>query len=109
MFRIKLIHSFTVPTSWLRYRILGFSTLFAICARLMAMSTLCREEQHACCTVAFYMSKSSSAPPLLAFPVIIAVHPVAWCILKISKSDSGLDETFIPLLFAPSLIAGTMF
>lgn len=64
MFRSKLIHSmrrphrallilfivssvitgFTTSTSRLRYRILGFFALFAICVRLMAMSTISREE-----------------------------------------------------------------
>ncbi|KAG2337374.1 hypothetical protein BDR05DRAFT_970349 [Suillus weaverae] len=109
----SIITGFTAPTSWLHYRILGFSALFAICARLMAMSTVCREEQHLYCTVTFYASESSSAPPLtallLAFPVAIAVPRIVRRILKISKSDSGLAATFIPLLFAPSLIAGTMF
>ncbi|KIK46217.1 hypothetical protein CY34DRAFT_800749 [Suillus luteus UH-Slu-Lm8-n1] len=109
----SVITGFTAPTSRLRYRILGFSALFAICARLMAMSTVCREEQHPYCTVTFYASESSSAPPLtalvLALPVAIAVPRVIRRILKISKSDSGLAATFIPLLFAPSLIAGTMF
>ncbi|KAG1823672.1 alkaline-phosphatase-like protein [Suillus subaureus] len=108
----SVITGFTAPTSRLRYRILGFSALFAICVRLMAMSTVCREEQHPYCTVTFYVSESSSAPPLtallLALPVAIAVPRVVRRILEISKSDSGLAATFIPLLFAPSLIAGTM-
>ncbi|KAG1851968.1 hypothetical protein F4604DRAFT_2045593 [Suillus subluteus] len=84
---------FTAPTSRLRYRILGFSGGTG--------------------TVTFYAFNSSSAPPLtallLAFPVAIAVPRVVRCILEISKSDSDLSATFIPLLFAPSLIAGTMF
>ncbi|KAG2356694.1 hypothetical protein BDR07DRAFT_1339581 [Suillus spraguei] len=109
----SVITGFTAPTSRLRYRILGFSVIFAICVRLMAMSTVCREEQHPYCTVTFYASESSSAPPLtallLALPIAIAVPRVVRRILKISKSDSGLAATFIPLLFAPSLIAGTMF
>ncbi|KAG2133743.1 hypothetical protein DEU56DRAFT_859098 [Suillus clintonianus] len=109
----SVITGFTAPTSQLRYRILGFSALFAVCARLMAMSTVCREEQHPYCTVTFYASESSSAPPttslLLAFPIAIAVPRVVSRVLKISKSDSGLAATFIPLFLAPSLIAGTMF
>ncbi|KAG2338937.1 hypothetical protein BDR05DRAFT_977890 [Suillus weaverae] len=109
----SVITGFTAPTSRLRYRILGFSALFDICARLMAMSAVCREEQHSYCTVTFYASESSSAPPLtslfLAFPVAIVAPRVVRRILKISKSDSGLAATFLPLLFAPSLIAGTMF
>ena len=109
----SVIIGFTAPTSRLRYRILGFSALFALCARLMAMSTVCREEQHPYCTVTFYASESSSAPPiialLLAFPVAIAVPRAVRRMLKISKSDSGLAAIFIPLFLAPALIAGTMF
>ncbi|KAG1752505.1 uncharacterized protein EDB91DRAFT_1195396 [Suillus paluster] len=109
----SVITGFTAPTSRLRYRILGFSTLFAACVRLMATSTICREEQHPYCTVTFYASESSSAPPLiallLAFPVAIAIPRAVRRILKISKSDSGLAATFIPLFLAPTLIAGTMF
>ncbi|KAG2738265.1 hypothetical protein P692DRAFT_20823419 [Suillus brevipes Sb2] len=111
--QISVITGFTAPTSPLRYRILGFSALFAICVRLTAMSTVCREEQHPYCTVTFYASESSSAPPLttllLAFPIAIAVPRVVRRMLQISKSDSGLAATFIPLLFAPSLIAGMTF
>ncbi|OAX40004.1 hypothetical protein K503DRAFT_768974 [Rhizopogon vinicolor AM-OR11-026] len=109
----SIIIGFTAPTSRLRYRILGFSALFAGCARLMAMSTVCREEQHPYCTVTFYASESSSAPPitalLLALPVAIAVPRAIRRILKISKSDSGLAATFIPLFLAPALVAGTLF
>ncbi|KAG0700089.1 alkaline-phosphatase-like protein [Suillus ampliporus] len=90
----SIITGFTAPTSRLRYRILGFSALFAVCARFMAMSTVCREEQHPYCTVTYYASESSSAPPiialLLAFPISIAIPRAVRRILKISKSDSAL-------------------
>lgn len=109
----SVIVGFTAPTSRLRYRILGFSALFTVCARLMAMSTVCREEQHPYCTVTFYASETSSAPPiialLLAFPAAIAVPRAVRRILKISKSDSGLAATIIPVFLVPALIAGTIF
>ncbi|KAG2035816.1 hypothetical protein BDR03DRAFT_961629 [Suillus americanus] len=40
---LSVITGFKAPTSLLRYWILGFSSLFATCARLMSMSTICRE------------------------------------------------------------------
>ncbi|KAG2031012.1 hypothetical protein BDR03DRAFT_986715 [Suillus americanus] len=104
--------NFTALTSRLRYRIPGFSTLFAICAHLMAMSTVCQGGTTRMLYRHLLRVRASSAPPLtalLVFPVAIVVPHVVRRILKISKSDSGLTATFITLLFVPSLIAGTMF
>ncbi|KAG1882564.1 hypothetical protein F4604DRAFT_1901989 [Suillus subluteus] len=116
---------FTAPTSRLRYRILGFSVLFVLISSIVpsvttgftAPTSRLRYRilgfSGGTGTVTFYAFNSSSAPPLtallLAFPVAIPVPRVVRCILEISKSDSDLSATFIPLLFAPSLIAGTMF
>ena len=104
---------FTAPTPRLRYRILGFSGAFAACIRLMAMSTACREEQHPYCTVTFYISPTSSAPPvlaLLAAPLVATSIPfVIRRILGVSKSDKGLAEVFFPWLLTSALLAGTGF
>jgi len=109
----SVIIGFTAPTSRLRRRILAFSALFAVCVRFMAMSTVCREEQHPYCTVTFYASESSSAPPIIAlllvFPVAIMAPQAVRRMLKTSKSDSGLAATFIPMFLVSALIAGAMF
>ncbi|KAH0835488.1 hypothetical protein J3R83DRAFT_9155 [Lanmaoa asiatica] len=104
---------FTAPTPRLRRHIIGFSVVFATCVRLMAISTACREEQHPYCTVTFYISPTSSAPPVLALlaapPVAFSIPFVIRRILSISKSDKGLAEIFFPWVLTPALLAGTGF
>ena len=46
----------------LRYRILGFSFLFAICVRLISISTICREEQQPYCHVTVFATSSLPSP-----------------------------------------------
>ncbi|KZP23970.1 hypothetical protein FIBSPDRAFT_822718 [Athelia psychrophila] len=100
------------PTARLRYRILGFSALFAVCTRLMALSTACREEQQSYCHVTFYAS-SSSSPPLIALvlglPTAMALPYAIWRFLAISGSDEGVAKPYLGYFFAPSLVAGTAF
>ena len=98
----SVLSGLSAPTSRLRYRILGFSGLFAACIRLMAVSTVCREEQQPNCHVTFYASASLTAPPL---PILILSIPTAlalpWLIrrfLRISQSDKGVAGLFLPAL-----------
>ncbi|KAJ7737030.1 hypothetical protein B0H14DRAFT_2993404 [Mycena olivaceomarginata] len=101
----------TAPSSRLRWRILGFSALFAVCVRIISLSTVCREEQQPYCHVTFYASSSLPAPPL---PVLYLVIPTAislpWVLrrfLKISRSHLGLAKLFLPWIVMPTLLAGT--
>ncbi|KAF9236128.1 hypothetical protein BU15DRAFT_89293 [Melanogaster broomeanus] len=110
----SVLTGFTAPTPRLRYRILGFSALFAVCVRLMAISTVCREEQHPYCSVTFYVSSTSSAPPVLAL-VFTASCCVCYTlryygrVLGISKSDKGLAGIFLPWILMTTLVAGVAF
>ncbi|KAH9920605.1 uncharacterized protein B0H18DRAFT_1023529 [Fomitopsis serialis] len=70
----SVLAGLSAPTARLRYRILGFSALFAFCVRAMAASTVCREEQHPYCHVTFFASSSLPEPPLL---VLVLAVPVA--------------------------------
>ncbi|KAH7886549.1 hypothetical protein F5I97DRAFT_1004935 [Phlebopus sp. FC_14] len=110
----SVLVGFTAPTTRLRYRILGFSALFAICVRLMAMSTVCREEQHPYCTVTFYASPTSSAPPLLAVvlaPLMAIAIPrfVVPKVLGISRSEGGVAGVLLPWVVCPAMLAGSVF
>nr|GAT61049.1 predicted protein [Mycena chlorophos] len=91
----------------LRYRILGFSVLFAVCVRLMSMSTVCREEQQPYCHVTFYTPLAQ--PPMLvlylALPVAIALPYVLHSFLKVSRSHLGLAKIFLPGILMTSLVA----
>lgn len=109
----SVLIGFTAPTSRLRDRILGFSTLFAICVRLMMLSTVCREEQYPYCVVTFYASSTSSAPPALALvlaPVMaVSIPRIIRRVLAISKSDNGIAGVFLPWTITAALLAGTTF
>ncbi|KAI6116610.1 hypothetical protein EDD16DRAFT_1046221 [Pisolithus croceorrhizus] len=109
----SVLIGFTAPTPRLRNRILGFSALFAVCVRLMMLSTVCREEQHPNCTVTFYASLTSSAPPVLALvlaPVMaVSIPHIVRRILAISKSDNGIARVFLPWTMTAAMLAGTTF
>ncbi|THV05120.1 hypothetical protein K435DRAFT_648201 [Dendrothele bispora CBS 962.96] len=108
-----VLTGFTAPTGRLRRRILGFSLLFAICVRLMAISTVCREEQQPYCHVTFYSSSSIPVAPkailILVLPVTLAVPILFRRYLSISKSHVGLANVFLPSILTPSLLLGVTF
>jgi phosphatidylinositol glycan class O len=109
----SLLKGFTAPTHRLRYRILGFSALFALCVRLMAISTVCREEQQPFCHVTFYASSSLPSPPLLililSLPTSLALPYLIRRFLGISKSDQGVALIFLPYVLTPTLLAGNAY
>ncbi|KIM60289.1 hypothetical protein SCLCIDRAFT_1217073 [Scleroderma citrinum Foug A] len=109
----QVLIGFTAPTSRLRCRILGFSVLFAVCVRLMMLSTVCREEQRPFCTVTFYSSSTSSASPVISLvlaPISAGAAPhFVRRILSVSKSDRGLAGIFLPWTFSLALFTGTAF
>ncbi|KAF8174560.1 phosphoethanolamine N-methyltransferase [Pholiota molesta] len=104
---------FTAPNRRLRYRILGFSLLFAVCVRLISISTVCREEQQPYCHVTFFASSSLPSPPQVALyfalPVAAGLPYVIKRYLKITRSDNGIAIYFLPLILAPSLCAGSLY
>ena len=104
---------FTAPTSRLRYRILGFSALFAVCVRLMAVSTVCREEQQPFCHVTFFASSSLPSPPLpillLSLPISLLLPHITRRFLKISKSDGGTAALALPWILPVVLVLGSSF
>ncbi|KAG5634046.1 hypothetical protein H0H81_003636 [Sphagnurus paluster] len=108
-----VLTGFTAPVSRLRYRILGFSLLFAVCVRLMSMSTVCREEQHPYCHVTFYASSSLPSPPTLvialAIPAALALPYAITRFMRISRSDVGVARSFLPIILRPSLSAGALY
>lgn len=98
----------SAPTTRLRYRILGFAALFAACIRLMAFSTVCREEQQPHCRVTFFASATITSPPslilALALPTAALLPYFIKRILSISQSDKGLAGLVLPWLL-PAVLA----
>ena len=109
----NVLVGFSAPNARLRYRILGFSSLFAICIRLISISTICREEQQPYCHVTFFASSSLPSPPLpvlyLAIPVAALLPYIINRFLNITKSDMGLAITFLPFILAPALLSGSAY
>ncbi|KAI9442126.1 hypothetical protein H4582DRAFT_2126711 [Lactarius indigo] len=107
-----LLAALSAPTARLRTRILAFSTLFAVCVRLMATSTVCREEQHPWCSVTFFSGAGAAEPPLLArvllFPAAMLVPYAIRRVLATSKSDNGI-AVLLPYVVPPALIAGSAY
>ena len=108
----SVLAGFTAPTPRLRYRILGFSALFATCVRLIATSTVCREEQQPNCHVTFFASASVTAPPSLvlslAVPTALGLPFAMRRFLKISRSDKGLAALFLPWIIPTVLLQGCL-
>ena len=104
---------FAAPIPRLRHRILGFSLLFATCVRLIAISTVCREEQQPYCHVTFFASSSHPSPPLpvllLALPVSFVLPSVIARFLRISRSDAGVAPFLLSWILRPALVAGSVY
>lgn len=105
--------AFHAPTSHLRRRILFFSALFAVCVRLMGISTVCREEQHPWCSITFFAGGTVAEPPTstlyLVLPTCILLPIIIRRILAISKSDRGVAAIFLPYILTPTLLSGTAY
>ncbi|KAG8745201.1 mannose-ethanolamine phosphotransferase gpi13 [Ceratobasidium sp. 414] len=108
-----IISGINAPTSHLRKRILGFGVLAAVCVRLMASSTVCREEQQPYCLVTFYTSSGASAAPILA---LVLALPTAWFlpsvvrqVLSISGSDSGIGPAFNGIVVRSALVGSVVW
>ncbi|KZT52863.1 alkaline phosphatase-like protein [Calocera cornea HHB12733] len=108
-----LLRAPAAPTTHLQYRLLGYPLLLAACVRTMALSTVCREEQHASCSVTFY---SSATRPVSPAPVLALALPAAWALpsliqrfLATSKSDRGPAPLFLQYALRASLLASTTY
>ncbi|KAF7794894.1 hypothetical protein EIP86_006037 [Pleurotus ostreatoroseus] len=111
-----ILAAFWAPTPRLRLRIFAFAGIFAICVRLMATSTVCREEQHPQCTVTFFTSASLTSPPmvvrLLALPLVVLLPYFIRGLLRTRGNDKALTQPFFsksfPLILLQGCLAWTM-
>jgi len=105
-----LIVGFMAPTSRLRYRIIGFSGLFAICTRLIGSSTICREEQQPYCSVTFFSSSSLPTPPvlvaILVLPAAVGTPSIIGRFLSMSASFNGISKVVSRGVLRPALVLG---
>jgi phosphatidylinositol glycan class O len=108
----SLRYGFTAPDRRLKRRIWFFGGIFALCVRLMAISTVCREEQQPYCRVTFYASSTLPSPPLLvrilSIPAALALPSVLRRTLAISQSDKGIVSRFLNTLIRPALFGASI-
>ncbi|KAL1712386.1 hypothetical protein EV715DRAFT_213731 [Schizophyllum commune] len=106
-----LRRALAAPTRQLRARILGWSVAFLVCARLISVSTVCREEQQPYCHVTFYASSTLPEPPLPALLLALpAAFIVPWALhraLRTSRSELGITPIVL-ILLRGSLAGGTI-
>lgn len=102
---LPIVKALVAPMPRLRLRIFAFSLGLAAVCRLIALSTVCREEQQPYCRVTFYAGTSSASSPTW---ILYAVIPLAWNLPRIlvfflapSRSNSG---PAIPFLHAFRII-----
>ena len=108
-----VLTAFSASTARLRHRILAFAALFAACVRLLAVSTVCREEQNPWCTVTFFSGSGAAEPPVLVrvllIPAAVLVPYGIRRVLAISKSDNGIAKLLLPYAIPPALLAGSTY
>ena len=108
----RVILSLGKSAGRLRWRLLGFSTLFLVVVRLMAISTICREEQHPSCHVTFYASSLLPSPPtitlLLIIPTALGLPTAVRRFLKIAAADQGLAPFYIEIVLRSFLVLGSV-
>ena len=108
-----LLTALSAPTARLRHRILAFSALFAGCVRLVAVSTVCREEQQPWCSVTFFSGSGAAEPPFLVRVMLIpAAALVPYGIRRVlafSKSDHGIASLVLTYVVPPTLITGSAY
>lgn len=97
----------------LRARIIKLSLLALLSNRIMALSTVCREEQHPYCTATFYGSSgvSISSPGAIAIALVAAIllPSVIGRFLDLSASRQGWAPFFLRYSFRGLLVGGVSY
>ncbi|CEQ38709.1 SPOSA6832_00163, partial [Sporobolomyces salmonicolor] len=107
-----LVRAFAAPEARLRNRLIGFSLAALGCTRLMAWSTICREEQVPGCRPMFYLtagSTSANAVLALAGLAALVVPTLLRSSLAISVSDEGLAPLFLGASVRALLVGGAAY
>lgn len=96
---LPIIKALVAPMPRLRLRIFAFSVGLAAVCRLIALSTVCREEQQPYCRVTFYAGTASASSPTW---ILYAIIPFAWNLPRLvvsflapSRSNSGPAVPFL--------------
>ncbi|KWU46879.1 alkaline phosphatase-like protein, partial [Rhodotorula sp. JG-1b] len=108
----SLARAFAAPEARLRKRLIAYSLVALVAVRLMAVSTICREEQVPRCKPTFYLSPGSSTS-LVVLGLSVAASllvPIALrSSLAVSKSDEGLAPAFIGIGVRALLLSASTY
>ncbi|KAL8278095.1 hypothetical protein RQP46_009555 [Phenoliferia psychrophenolica] len=95
---LGLLKALSAPEARLRTRLVGFSIAALVGVRLIAVSTICREEQASSCVSTFNLIPGSYA----ALGAIGVAFVAAWTVpsllrasLRLSKSDEGVAPYYL--------------
>lgn len=102
--------SFSAPEARLRKRLTYCSGAALVCVRLMAYSTICREEQAPLCTPTFHLA-AGSASALVVVGLALAAAWFAPALLRSSLAISAADEALAPAFLGyglRSLLVGSV-
>ncbi|BGP12429.1 hypothetical protein JCM10213_007005 [Rhodosporidiobolus nylandii] len=109
---LTLTRAFAAPEERLRKRLVGFTAVALVCVRLMAYSTICREEQVPQCTPAFYLAPSSLASQVVLAASVLAALAVPTALrstLALSKADEALAPVYLGAFVRSLLLSGSAY
>lgn len=109
---LTFLRSFSAPEARLRKRLTGFSLVALVAVRLIAASTICREEQAPSCSITFHLPPGST----IALVAIGVALVAAWLVpmllrsfLALSAADEGLAPAFLSYGVRGLLIGGVVY
>lgn len=109
---ISLVRSFAAPEARLRRRLIGFNLVAIGCVRLMAYSSICREEQGPTCHVTFHQTAGSTASLLaigLAYLAAWLAPTLLRSFLALSASDVALAPAYLGFAIRGLLVASVSY
>ncbi|GAA6040378.1 hypothetical protein JCM8097_007587 [Rhodosporidiobolus ruineniae] len=109
---LTLVSGLAAPEARLRNRIVGFTAVALVSVRLMAYSTICREEQVPQCSPTFYLAPTSLASQVVLAASALAALAVPTAFrssLALSSSDEALAPLYLGVFVRALLLSGTTY
>jgi len=109
---LNLVRAFAAPEARLRNRLVAYTVVALVCVRLMAVSTICREEQVPRCHPTFYLAPGSTASKIvlgLSVAAALLVPTLLRSSLAVSKSDEGVAPLFLGVGVRALLLGGSAY
>ena len=109
---LTFLRSFSAPEARLRKRLTGFSLVALVSVRLIAASTICREEQAPSCSITFHLPPGSTiALVAIGFSLVAAwfIPTLLRASLALSAADEGFAPAFLSYGVRGLLIGGVVY